>query len=198
VSADGAAKRAEARERRRAGARDRQNATGDGDRQSGAGMHAARNAAAAAAVGAAVGAARALAARGVGADADHEEEPMPAQTESAVEETVEQEEPSPPAPERPQARRPEGVAPQRVRSIAHKAREQLAELQGSEPESLTALERCGDGWRATFEVVEVRRVPDSTDVLATYVVELDDDGDLVRYERLRRYYRAQADLGDDQ
>jgi hypothetical protein len=43
----------------------------------------------------------------------------------------------------------------------------------------------------------VKRVPDSTDVLATYAVELDGEGRLVRYERLRRYYRSQADMGVD-
>jgi len=43
----------------------------------------------------------------------------------------------------------------------------------------------------------VRRVPESTDVLASYAVELDDQGDLVAYERMRRYYRAQGAVGDD-
>jgi hypothetical protein len=77
------------------------------------------------------------------------------------------------------------------------AREQLRELHGKEPESVTSLERIGDGWRVTFEVLEVERIPSSTDVLATYVVELDDDAQLLSFERVRRYARAQADRGDD-
>jgi hypothetical protein len=99
--------------------------------------------------------------------------------------------------EPPVQARQRGSAPEQVRSVAQAARDQLRDLHGSEAESLTALERFGNGWRATLEVVEVRRVPDSTDVLATYAVELDDEGRLVRYERTRRYYRAQADMGDD-
>jgi hypothetical protein len=92
----------------------------------------------------------------------------------------------------------EGAATPTVRSIVDRAREQLRELQGREPDSVTALERIGDGWRVTCEVVEVERIPDSTDVLATYVIELDGGGDLMHFERLRRYYRAQADLGGDE
>lgn len=91
-----------------------------------------------------------------------------------------------------------GVPVERVRSIADRARDQLTDLQGRAPESISSLERTADGWRLTFEIVEVDRIPESTDVLATYVVELDGDGELLRYERLRRYYRAQADLGAEQ
>lgn len=94
-------------------------------------------------------------------------------------------------------RRPrEGAPAGTVRSIAARAREQLRELQGRDAESITALERTRDGWRVTCEVLEVERIPNSTDVLATYVIELDGDGDLVAFERVRRYYRAQA--GGDQ
>jgi outer membrane biosynthesis protein TonB len=91
----------------------------------------------------------------------------------------------------------EGASAGTVRSIAAQAREQLRELQGRDVESITALERIDDGWRVTCEVVEVERIPNSTDVLATYVIELDGDGELITFERVRRYYRAQADLGGE-
>jgi len=193
-----ARERAESRERRRAAARAR-----DGDSQEERGdnaisdglLQAARTAAAAAAVGAAVGAARTLAGRG--ADDGHEakhEEPEP---ENDGEEQPEPDGDEPEQqPERPRRTTPRGAAPERVRSIAQRARDQLRDLVDREAEQLSSLERTGDGWRVTLEVLELARVPDSTDVLATYVVELDGDGDLVRYERLRRYYRAQSDLGD--
>jgi hypothetical protein len=91
-----------------------------------------------------------------------------------------------------------GAAAGTVRSIVARAREQLRELQGREPESVTALEQIDGGWRVTCEVVELERIPNSTDVLATYVVELDGAGELLQYERVRRYYRAQSDLGGDE
>jgi len=43
----------------------------------------------------------------------------------------------------------------------------------------------------TVEVVELERVPRSTDIVASYDVEVDADGELVGYERINRYYRNQ-------
>ena len=48
------------------------------------------------------------------------------------------------------------------------------------------------GCKVTVELVELSRVPNSTDVLGCYVVTLDDDGELVGYERVRRYQRSQT------
>ena len=55
---------------------------------------------------------------------------------------------------------------------------------------MTGLERTDDGWTVQVEVVEVRRIPDTTDVLALYEVDVDSDGDLQGYRRLRRYARG--------
>jgi hypothetical protein len=98
---------------------------------------------------------------------------------------------------RDESRPREGASSSTVRSVVARAREQLHELQGRDPESVTALERIDGGWRVTCEVVELERIPNSTDVLATYVVELDGDGELLQLERIRRYYRAQADIGGE-
>ncbi|WP_055585084.1 gas vesicle protein GvpO [Peterkaempfera griseoplana] len=73
------------------------------------------------------------------------------------------------------------------------AREQLSALLGREPESVSALARTDQGWTADVEVLELERIPDSTSVLATYTVQLDADGDLIGYERRRRYSRGQVD-----
>jgi len=69
-------------------------------------------------------------------------------------------------------------------------------LLGKDADSVSGLDRNGDGWIVTVEVVEVPRIPESTDVLASYEVELDGDRNLVRYARRRRYYRSQADNGE--
>ena len=80
--------------------------------------------------------------------------------------------------------------------VVRSAREQLTALRGYEPESVSALERTPDGWTVTFEVVELARVPDTTDVMASYELVLDDDANLVRYARIRRYSRSQAEHED--
>jgi hypothetical protein len=76
--------------------------------------------------------------------------------------------------------------------LAKSARRQVAELTGRLPESVLGLRRDDDGWKVTVEVVELSRVPNSTDLLGCYVVTLDDEGELVGYERVRRYQRGQA------
>jgi hypothetical protein len=80
--------------------------------------------------------------------------------------------------------------------IARLAAQQLRLLTGRDVEGAAGLERADDGWRVLLEVVEVARVPRATDVIGVYEVTVDADGDLVSYDRLRRYVRAQA--GDDQ
>ena len=76
--------------------------------------------------------------------------------------------------------------------LAKAARSQLAELTGRRPESVLGLHKDDDGWKVMVEVVELSRVPNSTDLLGCYVATLDDQGELVGYERVRRYQRGQA------
>ena len=79
--------------------------------------------------------------------------------------------------------------------VIAKAKAWLREMTGRQAESVSSLTRDdrGGGWRVVLEAVELERVPQSTDVLGSYEVELDEGGELVRCERVRRYYRNQAD-----
>jgi hypothetical protein len=76
-----------------------------------------------------------------------------------------------------------------------RAIEQVAELTGREIEGVNGLEKGDDGWVVTLEVVELRRVPDSTDVLGSYAVAVDERGELEGYRRTHRYYRSQVEEG---
>jgi hypothetical protein len=159
---------------------------------------AAKVAAAAAAVGAAVGAARAIAGGGDEDEAPRAEaEPTDQAPEEEPEPKAEQEEPEEREPEEPHdEERRTGASPDEARRVVASAREQLTALLGKEPDSVSGLDRNGDGWLVTLEVVELSRIPESTDVLASYELELDRDRKLVRYRRGRRYHRSQADDGD--
>jgi Gas vesicle synthesis protein GvpO len=78
--------------------------------------------------------------------------------------------------------------------LAVRARDQLAEITGLEAEAVTSLERADDGtWKVTVELLELERVPNTDDMLGSYEAELDTDGELLGYRRLRRYSRSQAD-----
>src|SRR4051794_31493708 len=71
----------------------------------------------------------------------------------------------------------------------------VAELTGYHPEAVTALEWDGDAgsWQITVDALELQRIPNTTDLLGEYVVQLDQDGTLRGYHRSRRYQRGQAD-----
>lgn len=70
---------------------------------------------------------------------------------------------------------------------------QLVEITGREADTVSGIERTDDGWLLQVELVELERIPASTNVLASYEAELDDQGNLLEYRRLRRYFRNQAD-----
>jgi hypothetical protein len=82
---------------------------------------------------------------------------------------------------------------QRGVQFARRAMDTLAELVGCPAEGITGIRRNEDGWVVEVEVLEVERVPETTDVLATYEVELDNDGEIVEFRRLRRYLRTQTE-----
>jgi hypothetical protein len=73
------------------------------------------------------------------------------------------------------------------------ARECLESLGGKQSEAVSGANRMDDGgWLVSFDVVELARIPPSTDVLATYDVTLDAEGELVEMTRARRFTRGQA------
>jgi hypothetical protein len=76
--------------------------------------------------------------------------------------------------------------------LAQRARRQLSELTGHSIEAISGLEPDEDHWRITLELVELARVPRASDVLGSYEVVVDADGDLLGYRRLRRYVRGAA------
>ncbi|MFB7948513.1 gas vesicle protein GvpO [Kitasatospora phosalacinea] len=81
---------------------------------------------------------------------------------------------------------------------ARRAAVQVQAMTGRSPEGVTAVERTEDGWRIGIEVVESRRIPDSTDILALYRVDLGQDGDLLAYRRESRYHRGRFPEEEEQ
>ena len=80
------------------------------------------------------------------------------------------------------------------RDVIALVRRDLPALLGHPIESILSLERGDeDGWNVTVQIVELSRIPHSTDVLGAYMVTVDREGELVGYRRRRRYHRNQTD-----
>jgi hypothetical protein len=218
---DAQRKRAEARKRRRGQSRDAEpeqqndSAVSEGSEEAPDPRQAVVQAAKVAAAGAAVGAA-AAAARALTHHDDDRAEPEPA--DEPTDGPAAEESPPEPVAEQPDAERAvpqpdrtgeepeereepeepvEGAALGDAKQAAERAREQLEALLGRPIESVSSLERTHDGWVLNFEVLELSRVPDTTDVLASYEMELDDHLNLRRYQQVRRYHRAEAGRGEE-
>jgi hypothetical protein len=81
-----------------------------------------------------------------------------------------------------------------AREAIERVRRELPELLGRPIESVLGVERDDDScWKVKVQVVELSRIPSTTDVLGAYSVTLDKSGELVGYARSRRYHRNQTD-----
>jgi hypothetical protein len=69
----------------------------------------------------------------------------------------------------------------------------ISELTGKEVIGVTSVEPAEDGWFIGVEVVEERHIPSTADLLALYEAEIDMDGTLLAYRRVKRYSRGRAD-----
>lgn len=81
----------------------------------------------------------------------------------------------------------------RPMDVLRQARAQLAELTGMTAESVSSFSQTEDGWSLEVEVLELERVPDTMSLMASYEVDLDPEGQLTGYRRVRRYERGRAD-----
>ena len=79
------------------------------------------------------------------------------------------------------------------RQAARLAALELADLTGKEFEGVVGIRKVDGEWHVEIEVLEMERVPSTTDVLGLYDVSLDASGDLVGYERTARYVRSETE-----
>ena len=79
----------------------------------------------------------------------------------------------------------------RADELIQTARGHVRDLGGVEVEAISGLARGADeAWVVTTEALELARVPNTMDLMATYEITLSDDGELRGFRRVGRYERA--------
>jgi len=76
--------------------------------------------------------------------------------------------------------------------VALRVKKELSSLTGLAPDTVSSIEKAENDWKVILEMVEMVRIPNSSDMLGTYVALADERGELVSYHRTRRYLRAES------
>ncbi|MCX6054962.1 MAG: gas vesicle protein [Chloroflexi bacterium] len=73
--------------------------------------------------------------------------------------------------------------------IAQFVKQQLVELTHLKPDTISSFSKDDQGWHVYIEMIEMKRIPDATDMLATYETLSDEEGNIINFHRTRRYLR---------
>lgn len=66
---------------------------------------------------------------------------------------------------------------------AERAKKQISELIERQPSSVTAVSKDAKGWHVSLEMLERKAIPERMDLLASYDVLLDEEGNVVEFDR---------------
>jgi len=80
--------------------------------------------------------------------------------------------------------------------VAEEAQKELAKLTKLEPSGIKGVFRDEEGWHITVEMIEKKSIPDAMDLLALYEVILDDEGNVLKFER--GVLRKRSDTGEEE
>ena len=76
--------------------------------------------------------------------------------------------------------------------LTEQAKDHLARATGLKPVLVSGTFKDEQGWHVFMDMLEMRRIPDSTDVLGYYEVLLSDDGAMVNFRRKRSHLRQES------
>ena len=70
-----------------------------------------------------------------------------------------------------------------VSELIERAREEMSKLTNLELSTTLGAVKDEKGWHVSLELIEKHSIPDQMDILAIYDVWLDDDGNLLEFNR---------------
>ncbi len=86
---------------------------------------------------------------------------------------------------------PTTAKPMKAADVVVHAMKELAHISGLDADHVSSVACEPDGWHVTVDLIELKRIPASTDVIAAYDALFSPDGSLLSYHRRRRYFRDQ-------
>ena len=73
-----------------------------------------------------------------------------------------------------------------------RAKKQLSDLTERKPSTVMAVSKDEEGWHISLEMLERKAIPDHMDLLARYDVLLDEEGNIVKFDRGDLRTRSEA------
>jgi hypothetical protein len=77
--------------------------------------------------------------------------------------------------------------------IIRKAQEDFARLSKIPVDGVTGLAKTDEGWVVSLEGLERKAIPDTMDVLGLYEVRLDNEGNLLGFDRKKLRKRGETE-----
>lgn len=77
--------------------------------------------------------------------------------------------------------------------IIKKARDEFTKLSKVPLEGAIGLSKVEEGWSVSVEAVEKKSIPEGMDVLGIYEIRLDDEGNLLGFERKKLRKRSDTE-----
>lgn len=81
-----------------------------------------------------------------------------------------------------------------ISQLVERAREELSKLTGLELSTTLGAIKDEKGWHITMEMIEKHSIPDQMDILATYEALLDDEGNLIEFNRKKLRKRIDTEI----
>ena len=78
-----------------------------------------------------------------------------------------------------------------IKKLVERAKNQLAEVTGLKPITVTGTFKDEQGWHITLDMLEMSRIPPATDVIGDYDVLVDENGNMLKFERKRTRLRGE-------
>jgi hypothetical protein len=76
-----------------------------------------------------------------------------------------------------------------------RTKKQMEAITGLAPETVSRLDRAETGWSVGIDMLEHKSIPRTYDLLASFEVSLDEDGNIQNWHRTGRFVRCQQTEG---